>query len=166
MVRNVHLTEQLGTKFPQFFLTVPAPCPYLSGKLERKVFTQLHGDLSIPLNDALTNAGFRRSQNIAYKPACEDCQACQSVRIRADEFEWTKSWKRIVKRNASIIASINPAVATEEQFSVLRGYLDSRHADGGIGLRDGIHGGRHHGDVQVDIAGQPRGERDVGCDDL
>ncbi len=126
------MTEQFGTKFPQFFLTVPAPCPYLAGKLERKVFTQLHGDLAVPLNDALTHAGFRRSQNIAYKPACEECQACISVRIAADDFEWGRSLRRIRNRNKDTHAGVVPPVATEEQFGILRAYLDSRHADGGM----------------------------------
>ena len=126
------MTEQFGTRFPQFFLTVPAPCPYLPNRLERKVFTQLQGGLSVPLNDALTHAGFRRSQNIAYKPACEGCNACQSVRVVSDSFEWTPSFKRIKRMNKDITATVIPCVATDEQFGILRSYLDQRHAGGGM----------------------------------
>ncbi len=50
---------------PQFYLTSPAPCPYLPGKEERKVFTHLVGRRAAPLNDALTHSGFRRTQTIA-----------------------------------------------------------------------------------------------------
>ena len=51
---------------PQFYLTAPSPCPYLPGKTERKVFTELTGQHSAELNDALGRIGFRRSQGVAY----------------------------------------------------------------------------------------------------
>ena len=72
------------TETPQFYLTAPAPCPYLAGRAERKVFTHLVGDRAAALNDILTQGGFRRSQNIAYRPACEGCRSCISVRTVVD----------------------------------------------------------------------------------
>ncbi len=66
---------------PQFFLTSPSPCPYLPGRQERKVFTHLVGKRAYQLNEILTQGGFRRSQSIAYRPACESCRACVSVRV-------------------------------------------------------------------------------------
>src|SRR5688572_29089191 len=74
-------------RFPRFFVTTPAPCPYLVGKTERKVFTELSGPHSSELNDALGRIGFRRSQNVAYRPSCLDCTACISVRVVAGEFQ-------------------------------------------------------------------------------
>src|SRR3984885_13119653 len=65
---------------PQFYLTAPSACPYLPGQQERKIFTHLVGKRAAPLNDLLTQTGFRRSQTIAYRPACESCRACVSVR--------------------------------------------------------------------------------------
>ena len=80
---------------PQFYLTAPSPCPYLGGKEERKVFTHLVGERAGELNNILTQGGFRRSQSIAYRPACEGCRACVSVRVIADEFVPTRSMRRI-----------------------------------------------------------------------
>ena len=71
---------------PQFYLTAPSPCPYLPGQEERKVFTHLVGERAVELNDLLTHGGFRRSQSIAYRPACETCRACVSVRVIAEDF--------------------------------------------------------------------------------
>ena len=68
---------------PQFYPTAPSPCPYLAGRNERKVFTHLVGEKAAELNDLLTHGGFRRSQSIAYRPACEGCRACISVRMAA-----------------------------------------------------------------------------------
>ena len=117
---------------PQFYLTSPAPCPYLPGKEERKVFTHLVGRRAAGLNDALTHSGFRRSQTIAYRPACDHCKACVSVRILCDEFNPGRTQRRILARNADLSATMNAAQADAEQFALFRAYLDSRHSDGGM----------------------------------
>jgi len=117
---------------PQFYLTAPAPCPYLEGKQERKVFTHLVGERAQQVNDMLSLGGFRRSQNIAYRPACEGCKACVSVRVVVDEFVETKSFRRILNANRNLVGNIIPPSPTAEQFSLFRRYLDDRHASGGM----------------------------------
>ena len=117
---------------PQFYLTSPSTCPYLPGRQERKVFTHLIGLRAPALNDALTLSGFRRSQTIAYRPACEDCRACISVRVRVNEFEPSRSLRRIQRRNSYIRSVSRPAIATPEQFDLFRRYVEARHADGGM----------------------------------
>ena len=117
---------------PQFYLTAPSPCPYLAGREERKVFTHLVGERAPELNDLLTHGGFRRSQSIAYRPACETCRACVSVRVVADEFQPTRNMRRVLDRNSDVVADMRVPVPTSEQYSVFRGYLDSRHRDGGM----------------------------------
>ena len=117
---------------PQFYLTAPSPCPYLGGKEERKVFTHLVGERAGELNNILTQGGFRRSQSIAYRPACEGCRSCVSVRVVAKEFRPTRSMRRIAGRNDDISAEMKIAVPTSEQYSIFRAYLDSRHRDGGM----------------------------------
>jgi leucyl-tRNA---protein transferase len=117
---------------PQFFLTAPSPCPYIEGEFERKVFTHLVGDKAHELNDLLTQGGFRRSQNIAYRPACETCRACVSVRILTSEFQPTKNMKRVSARNADLIGAEHKAEPSSEQYSLFRTYLDARHKRGGM----------------------------------
>jgi leucyl-tRNA---protein transferase len=117
---------------PQFYLTAPSPCPYLPGREERKVFTHLVGERAPELNDLLTHGGFRRSQSIAYRPACETCRACVSVRVVVEDFRPTRSMRRVMDRNSDLVAEMRVPVPTSEQYSVFRGYLDSRHRDGGM----------------------------------
>ncbi|MEI7805160.1 MAG: arginyltransferase [Hyphomicrobiales bacterium] len=117
---------------PQFYLTAPSPCPYLAGREERKVFTHLVGDRAGELNDLLTHGGFRRSQSIAYRPACESCRACVSVRVVAGDFRPTRSMRRIAERNVDIVGNMRVPSPTSEQYSVFRAYLDARHRDGGM----------------------------------
>jgi len=120
------------TQSPQFFLTAPSPCPYLEGKFERKVFTHLVGDRAPEMNDLLTQGGFRRSQNIAYRPACDGCLACVSVRIVASEFEPSRNMKRVLHRNSDLVGAMHDAEPSTEQYSLFRSYLDARHRRGGM----------------------------------
>lgn len=126
------MTKPFPTKNLRFFLTAPSPCPYLPGRRERKVFTALDGPEAGQLHDVLTNAGFRRSQNIAYRPSCEGCGACVSARVPVEQFGFARRWRKIMARNADLTRSLRPSEATEEQFWLLRRYLHSRHAEGGM----------------------------------
>jgi arginine-tRNA-protein transferase len=117
---------------PQFYLTAPTPCPYLPGREERKVFTHLVGDRAPALNDVLTQGGFRRSQNIAYRPACEACRSCVSVRVAAGEFAPTRNLRRTERQNIDIVGTEVEPSPSSGQYSLFRRYLDSRHPDGGM----------------------------------
>ena len=117
---------------PQFYLTAPSPCPYLPGRQERKVFTHLVGDKATDLNDLLTHGGFRRSQSIAYRPACDQCRACVSVRVIANEFRPSRNFRKVMARNSDLVGEQRSAVPTSEQYSIFRGYLDQRHRLGGM----------------------------------
>jgi leucyl-tRNA---protein transferase len=118
--------------FPQFFITAPCPCPYLPNRMERKVFTHLVGNNATELNTQLSHGGFRRSQNIAYRPACENCKSCVSVRVPVDRFQRSNKQERIFRRNADLSTRMVPALATSEHYSLFRDYIDTRHSDGGM----------------------------------
>jgi arginine-tRNA-protein transferase len=123
-------------RFPRFFVTSPAPCPYLPGRQERKVFTELKGAHADQLNEALGRIGFRRSQTVAYRPSCLDCQACVSVRVLAEEFRPSSTQKRELKRNGDLVVTECRPWATDEQFDLLTRYLSVRHPDGGMTAMD------------------------------
>ncbi len=123
-------------RFPRFFVTSPAPCPYLPDRMERKVFTELKGAHADQLNEALGRIGFRRSQTVAYRPSCLDCQACVSVRVIASEFQPSGTQKRELKRNSDLVISECRPWATDEQFELLSKYLGVRHPDGGMSAMD------------------------------
>jgi leucyl-tRNA---protein transferase len=125
-------------RFPRFFVTSPAPCPYLAGRSERKVFTELKGPHADQLNEALGRIGFRRSQTVAYRPSCLDCQACVSVRVVAGEFEPSSAQKRNLNCNSDLVASECRPWATAEQFELLQRYLGVRHPGGGMAAMDEI----------------------------
>ena len=121
---------------PQFYVTAPQPCPYLDGRMERKLFTALQGEQASELNDALSKQGFRRSQNVLYRPSCTECSACLSARIRVADFKPSKSQRRAARRNRHLTRRTRAPWATEEQYELFRHYLDHRHADGGMADMD------------------------------
>lgn len=121
---------------PQFYVTAPQPCPYLPGQSERKLFTSLSGEGAKALNDTLSKQGFRRSQNVLYRPACSDCAACLSARIRVADHAPSRSHRKVLRRNAHLHREATSPWATEEQYDLFRRYLDARHADGGMADMD------------------------------
>jgi len=141
-----------STHFPKFYVTAPSSCPYLDGNTELKIFTELTNQpiaydkkailehpnpendriKSEELHQSLALVGFRRSQNIAYRPACEDCHECKSARIPVVLFNPSKSQKRIIGKNKDIIIEIKPNIATLEQYKLLKKYINARHTEGGM----------------------------------
>ncbi|WP_296598755.1 arginyltransferase [Phenylobacterium sp.] len=126
------MTQHFPTRQLRFFLTAPSPCPYLPARFERKVFAHLPLSDGATVNDSLTQVGFRRSQNIAYRPACEACAACVSARIPVGDYVFSRSERKILSRNDDVRRHLVEAEATMEQFDLLRRYLVARHADGGM----------------------------------
>lgn len=116
---------------PQFFYTTaPLPCPYVPGRIERKVVTEITGPDADGLHDRLSRAGFRRSHNIAYAPVCPTCSACVPIRIGAGAFQPSRTQRRIAAANAQIEGFEVPARATTEQFNLFQRYQQARHGDG------------------------------------
>jgi leucyl-tRNA---protein transferase len=116
---------------PQFFYTTaPLPCPYVAGRTERKVVTEITGPDAETLHDRLSRAGFRRSHNIAYAPVCPSCQACVPIRIPAASFEPDRTLRRIARANALLEGFEVPPRATAEQFQLFQRYQQVRHSSG------------------------------------
>ena len=125
-------------RFPRFFVTNPSPCPYLPGRSERKVFTELNGAHAGELNDALGRIGFRRSQNVAYRPSCVNCSACVSVRVVTGEFRANATQRKQMRRNDDLVVTACKPWSTDEQFTLLQTYLRARHPGGGMTEMDEI----------------------------
>lgn len=121
-------TPLKGCQF--FFTTTPLPCPYLDGKMERRVVTELVGRGANALHDTLSLSGFRRSHGIAYAPACPDCSACVPVRIDVAGFRPSRTQRRVANRNADLAAAERPPEATDDQYALFARYIRSRHGDG------------------------------------
>lgn len=119
----------------QFRHSAGMPCPYLPGRIERQLFTELSdaGDLD-GIFRHLSGAGFRRSHHIVYRPACAGCSACVPVRVAVDEFMPGRAWRRVLRANADLAAHDAGLTVTDEQYALFRRYIMSRHGDGDMAM--------------------------------
>jgi arginyl-tRNA--protein-N-Asp/Glu arginylyltransferase len=115
----------------QFYLSGPLPCPYLPGRVERKLFTRLteKAETDAEINSTLTRAGFRRSHDIVYRPACSECSACVPVRIPVRAFAPSRNLRRVAAINRDLTLEIAGTDVTDEQYALFMAYQMARHPD-------------------------------------
>ncbi len=123
-------TQLLPRQIMTFYRSGPMPCPYLSGRIEQQLFSELSGPVALDVFDELSQGGFRRSHHIIYKPACVGCNACIPVRVRAADFKPNRAWRKVINRNADLQAREIGTRITEEQFKLFHLYTNRRHGDG------------------------------------
>jgi len=126
------MTKNLAHIPLEFFLTAPSPCPYLPDRVERRIFTELSGYNGPVLNHSLNLSGFRRSQTISYRPVCDNCNSCVSLRVDADLFTPTRSMKRVSRQNNDLVRREVDAAPNDEHYRLFRNYVQSRHDEGGM----------------------------------
>lgn len=113
-----------------FYVMAESPCPYLPGRQERKLFTELRPQDAGSFFAGLSRGGFRRSHNFAYRPACTGCTACVPVRIKAAAFRPGRSLRRVARLNQDLQVRERQARATTEQYRIFLRYISTRHGDG------------------------------------
>lgn len=126
----------LGKLARHFYLSGPRPCPYLYGRVERSIFTELAGGEGGRLYETLLRNGFRRSHRVAFRPACPDCIACVPVRVVVRDFARRPWMRRILKANDALAVEERSARASREQYALFRRYIAARHGDGEMALMD------------------------------
>src|SRR3546814_20449140 len=119
--------HRLQIPLRHFFATPPTPCPYLPGRLERKVVTLLAGDDPDGLHNALSQAGVRRSQDLAYRPACEHCNACVPVRVPVSVFQPDPAQRPLLRNQREILTRYAERSIGKEWFHTGRSCGSPEH---------------------------------------
>jgi arginyl-tRNA--protein-N-Asp/Glu arginylyltransferase len=142
LIQRMALTTCLRDKFGEleeqavtaqtlnFFLTPPQSCVYLKDRESMSMFADplmLNNDIY----SQLARHGFRRSGEHVYRPACQGCQACVSVRIPVKQYSPHRRDRRCLKTNADLSYRIGES-GTDEQFELYRRYISTRHPGGGM----------------------------------
>ena len=124
------------TRIRQFFATIQVPCPYLPERTEQKLVLEMRGQDVTQLHTDLSRAGFRRSHHLAYKPACQACNACVPVRVNTAAFEYSRSMRRIWRHQKDLTARFVPPVAGAEHFALFQRYVQARHGESEMAQMD------------------------------
>ena len=122
--------QRIPDRVLTFYRSGPMPCPYLPGRVEQQLFTELSGAGAQDAFEQLSAGGFRRSHHIAYRPACRGCSACVPVRIVTEDFDMTRAWRRVLRTNADLTAVSVGKRITDEQYQLFRRYVTGRHSEG------------------------------------
>ena len=119
---------------PIYMLTKATPCPYLGGRVEKRIATDITYNKDI--HDELALNGFRRVENWMYRPVCDNCSACKSYRVIIDKFKLTKSLKRVNKNLNEVNYKIIENKATSEHYDLFKIYQLERHSGGSMANMD------------------------------
>ena len=119
---------------PIYMLTKATSCPYLIGKVEKRIATDISNNKKI--YEELSTNGFRRVENWMYRPVCDNCSACKSYRVDIPKFQITKSLKRVLKNFENFSFELVKNISTKENFELFKKYQLERHAGGSMSDMD------------------------------
>ena len=130
----IDIKPQSALEQPIYMLTKATACPYLDGKVEKRIATDISTNKKI--YEELSINGFRRVENWMYRPVCDNCSACKSYRVDIGKFKITKSLKRILKNFENFSYSLEKNISTKENFELFKKYQLVRHAGGSMSDMD------------------------------
>lgn len=116
----------------QLFLTEADKCSYLDDREQRMLLVDPNHVLNNSLATYFSNHGFRRSGNMTYRPKCDSCKQCVSVRVPVIHYSASKSQRRIIRKNKDIKVSLEPLDNALDYFPLYYEYQKSRHPDGSM----------------------------------
>jgi arginine-tRNA-protein transferase len=115
----------------KFGISTPFTCSYLPEQDEQLLVLMSDTEPTIAEYELLISNGFRRSGKQVYRPHCELCNACESIRLPVDIFKASKSQKRIIKRNQDLTILISNS-DKPEYYPLYESYINQRHTDGSM----------------------------------
>ena len=113
-----------------FYATPEHDCSYLKDKIAKTLFVDPQATIDQGTYSQLSDLGFRRSGKHIYRPHCDGCNACISVRIPVDSFRPSKSQRRIINKNKDLTVCKSAPKFTEEYYALYSRYINERHQDG------------------------------------
>lgn len=123
-------------KLPDLYLSLPHACGYLPDRQATSLFVDPGNKTTAQHYSLFLRSGFRRSGRLIYRPHCQSCSECISVRIPVSDFVARRGQKRILKRNSDIEVVERPPYFSDEHFQLYRRYQRSRHTDGSMDHED------------------------------
>ncbi len=115
-------------QFPTLYQTAPHPCPYIDANTAVNLILDPHYPVDTGLYGRLLQHGFRRNGSLYYRPFCNECSSCVSVRLPAAEFRPNRAQRRTLRRNADLTCRLTRARFSDEHFDLYLRYQSTRHS--------------------------------------
>lgn len=126
-----HPTE-LNFKTLQFYATAPYPCSYLPDHVARSQVAAPAHLIDTVTYSRLVEQGFRRSGLFTYRPHCDTCQACISIRVDTQRFRPNRTQRKAWNHHRNLQSHAMPLHWETEHFDLYRRYQAGRHAGDGM----------------------------------
>ena len=114
----------------RFYATPSHECSYIEGQQAKTLFVDPQAEVDKNIYSQLSDLGFRRSGTHIYRPHCEKCNACVSVRIHALKFKASKTQRRIRNKNQDLTVTLHKPYLNMENYALYEKYINARHSDG------------------------------------
>lgn len=101
-------------------------CSYLEGKKQTTHY-KLIENCDASSCQELIERGFRRFGKMYFRPICAECQECQSIKIDVNNFKFSKSARRILKKAAHLKTYIQQPSLTQEHLALFEKYHTYMH---------------------------------------
>lgn len=115
----------------KFGITSEFGCSYLDGRQERLLVCVEPSNKLKQAYSQLSTVGFRRSGQQIYRPHCESCNQCHSIRLPVSLFKPSKSQKRIRSKNKDLSVKLSTR-CQPDYYPLFERYINTLHKDGSM----------------------------------
>lgn len=134
----------------KYHATAAYPCSYMEGRIARSQVAEPGTPVANELYSGLVRQGFRRSGSFIYRPCCDHCQACTSIRIAVSEYLPDRSQRRAARQHGQLHTHITKPFFSDEHYALYLRYQHARHEQGGMDVDDVAQYKAFMVDTQVD----------------
>ncbi|MFA5461014.1 MAG: arginyltransferase, partial [Sulfurimonas sp.] len=96
-------------------------CSYLDNKNQTTHYKVID-DCSTSFCQELVERGYRRFGKMYFRPICGDCNECQSIKIDVENFNFSSSQKRVLKKASNIKSYIQRPSLTKTHLELFEKY--------------------------------------------
>jgi arginine-tRNA-protein transferase len=126
------VNDAMPLRTVRLFQTLPHPCGYFPDRDAQNLVIEPAAAQIDRIYEFALARGYRRAGGHVYFPRCGRCSACIACRVPVTRFRPDRSQRRCLARNADLDVAVAGGGYSDERFALYRGYLRSRHPDGGM----------------------------------
>ncbi len=102
------------------------PCAYIPGNSQSIHYKIIH-ECSREQCEALILRGWRRFGSMYFRPICQECRSCESLKIDVERYTFGKSERRILRKNSSLDTVIRHPTLTRDHLELFERYHRYKH---------------------------------------